>query len=128
MSEPLTRILTRYAADPDEVSASFDTPVLLFEPPTQPQQKAFLGTYQLHAIPKTGYQLPMLGPYAVVLQVKGRQQPVKPRITLGRTRDQDLVVDHPSVSRFHAWFELGKGRKGWQVADNGSRNGTVVNQ
>jgi hypothetical protein len=125
MSEPLTAILTRFAADPEGTAASFDAPVLLFEPPST-SPKSFLGTYQLHAIPKSGYQLPMLGPFAQVLLVKGKKEGA--RITFGRTEEQDLVIDHPSVSRFHAWFERGKGSRGWQVADNGSRNGTVVNE
>jgi len=128
VSELLTRVFERFSENPADVAASFDCPVLLFEPPTELTQKALLGTYQLHAIPKSGYQLPTLGPLAVVLRIRSRKEPPAARITLGRTPEQDLVVDHPSVSRFHAWFEFHRGRRGWQVADNGSRNGTVLNQ
>jgi hypothetical protein len=126
MVEPLTHILRRFEEDPEGTAASFEAPVLLFEPPNV-SPKTFLGTYQLHAIPKSGYQLPMLGPFAQVLALKPRKEG-SPRVTLGRTAEQDLVIDHPSVSRFHAWFEWGKAGRGWQVAHNGSRNGTVVNE
>jgi pSer/pThr/pTyr-binding forkhead associated (FHA) protein len=49
----------------------------------------------------------------------------KPRVTLGRGKDCDVVVDDPSISHHHAAFELGK--NGYRVRDLGSTNGFVVN-
>jgi predicted component of type VI protein secretion system len=49
----------------------------------------------------------------------------KPRLTLGRGKESDIVVDDPSISHQHAAFELGSG--GFRVRDLGSTNGVVVN-
>ena len=46
-------------------------------------------------------------------------------ITLGRASNNDLVIPHPSVSKFHAFFR--KEPKGYVVEDAGSTFGTTVN-
>ncbi len=43
--------------------------------------------------------------------------------TLGRTPDNDVVVNHPLVSRVHLAFEWAQG---WSVVDRGSTNGFFV--
>jgi len=47
------------------------------------------------------------------------------RAVVGRSRDCDLVLDDPNVSRHHA--ELRHEGDGWTVADMGSTNGIKVN-
>lgn len=47
------------------------------------------------------------------------------RVVLGRSRDCDIVLDDPNVSRHHA--ELRKDGEKWWVADLGSTNGIKVN-
>lgn len=47
------------------------------------------------------------------------------RMTIGRSRDCDVVIDDPNVSRTHA--ELRKTIEGWLVVDLGSTNGVKVN-
>jgi hypothetical protein len=47
------------------------------------------------------------------------------RFTIGRTRDCDLCLADPSVSRRHA--ELIRDAEGWLLNDLGSRNGTRLN-
>ncbi|HTO70213.1 MAG TPA: FHA domain-containing protein [Myxococcota bacterium] len=49
----------------------------------------------------------------------------KPRMTLGRGPQSDVVVDDPSISHQHCAFELGT--NGYRVRDLGSTNGVVVN-
>jgi hypothetical protein len=47
------------------------------------------------------------------------------RMTIGRSRDCEFVIDDPNVSRRHA--ELRKTIEGWMVVDLGSTNGVKVN-
>ncbi|HYP47618.1 MAG TPA: DUF3662 and FHA domain-containing protein [Thermoleophilaceae bacterium] len=47
------------------------------------------------------------------------------RVVLGRSRECDIVVDDPNVSRRHA--ELRREGAGWAIADLGSTNGIKVN-
>jgi hypothetical protein len=47
------------------------------------------------------------------------------RVVVGRSRDCDVVVSDPNVSRRHA--ELRRGEDGWSVVDLGSTNGVKVN-
>ena len=46
-------------------------------------------------------------------------------LTVGRTADNDLQVDHPSVSRRHCRFVLEGG--GWKIYDDDSANGVRIN-
>ena len=47
------------------------------------------------------------------------------RAVVGRSRDCDVVVSDPNVSRRHA--EVRRGEEGWSVVDLGSTNGVKVN-
>lgn len=46
-------------------------------------------------------------------------------VSIGRARDNDVVLDGGDVSRHHARFEFDDG--GWRIVDTGSTNGTRVN-
>ena len=46
-------------------------------------------------------------------------------ITIGRARDNNLILRDARASRYHARLE--QGEKGWCVKDTGSQNGTFVN-
>lgn len=62
-----------------------------------------------------------------VLAGEGRRTAVDvDPFTLGRSRDCDLVVDDPNVSRRHA--ELRADGESWRVVDLGSTNGIKVNR
>ena len=45
--------------------------------------------------------------------------------TVGRDRDNDLVLEHPEISRRHARIELDRQR--WRLTDLNSTNGTWIN-
>jgi hypothetical protein len=47
------------------------------------------------------------------------------RVMIGRSRECDVVVDDPNISRRHA--EVRRDGEGWAVADLGSTNGIKVN-
>jgi FHA domain len=46
-------------------------------------------------------------------------------ISVGRTRNCDVVLREPSVSKLHAHFLVRDGA--WQLVDRGSANGTMLN-
>ena len=47
-------------------------------------------------------------------------------ITIGRARDNDVVIPDASISRFHAFVRESDGSV-WKLLDAGSTNGTTVN-
>ncbi|NMO14071.1 FHA domain-containing protein [Pyxidicoccus fallax] len=50
--------------------------------------------------------------------------PLEDGLTVGRSRDNDVVLQHASVSKLHARFTLKAGQ--WWLADAGSLNGTFM--
>ncbi len=58
--------------------------------------------------------------------VKGVDNPWPERISVGRARNNDIVLADSSVSKLHAHFRCDAGGR-YLVADAGSRNGTLVN-
>lgn len=48
-------------------------------------------------------------------------------VTVGRAANMDIVLNSPSVSKLHAYFQRSIDGSGWTVADAGSRNGTALN-
>ena len=50
---------------------------------------------------------------------------LKGEMSIGRTEGNDLVLNHPSVSRKHARFE--SRNDGWWIVDLKSTNGVKVN-
>jgi ABC-type multidrug transport system ATPase subunit/pSer/pThr/pTyr-binding forkhead associated (FHA) protein/ABC-type transport system involved in multi-copper enzyme maturation permease subunit len=62
------------------------------------------------------------GAPAQVIEVSGRT-----RMTIGRLTDNDIVIDHPAVSRHHARIERQNGQGDLAIEDLHSTNGTFVN-
>lgn len=64
--------------------------------------------------------------FAITLEKRVHDGSYQDRVSVGRARNKDVVLRHPSVSKFHAWFE--RDASGiWCVADAGSKNGTRAN-
>ncbi len=60
----------------------------------------------------------------LILPVRKLQATFRSMITVGRTRNNDIVLNDVSVSKFHAYFNLVEG--GVQLADAGSLVGTWI--
>lgn len=124
MVETLLVWFNRYTDDPSKVGSRLDgRPVLVYEPPTED----VLGDddeYPLRT--QSGLSVAAIGggePMAVVIE-KNKDNAFQRRITIGRTTNNDIVLDDVSVSRFHAWLEHQGGD--WVLVDAGSRNGTTM--
>jgi hypothetical protein len=57
--------------------------------------------------------------------VKSDRNPFGALITLGRAKNNDVIIPHPTISKVHVIFTQLKG--GWLVSDERSANGTFVN-
>lgn len=61
----------------------------------------------------------------VVQAIRKRQDVFAEMITVGRTANNDIVINDATISKFHAYFRaLDNG--GYELIDVGSRNGTRV--
>jgi hypothetical protein len=69
---------------------------------------------------------PELGRRQALLVSEGRRNVLSgDRVVVGRSRECDVVVSDPNVSRRH--IELRRGEHGWEAVDLGSTNGMKVN-
>jgi Protein of unknown function (DUF3662)/Inner membrane component of T3SS, cytoplasmic domain len=69
---------------------------------------------------------PALDRSQALLVAEGRRNRLSgEQVTVGRSRDCDVVVSDPNVSRRH--IELRRGERGWAAVDLGSTNGMKVN-
>lgn len=70
--------------------------------------------------------------YIVEFKVKDKQKSIElkflpgKRIGVGRTKENDLAIDDPSISKIHAALVLNSDNQ-LMVADTGSTNGTFIN-
>ena len=65
--------------------------------------------------------------YRVFALVKGSRNPWPERISIGRARNNDVVLPDQSVSKLHAHFVPNPAGGPMALVDAGSRNGTRVN-
>lgn len=69
---------------------------------------------------------PELARRQALLVTEGRRNVLRgDHVTVGRSRDCDVTVSDPNVSRRH--IELRRGERGWSAVDLGSTNGMKVN-
>ncbi len=118
-------LASQFLDDPHSVRHAVRWPVLVWEAPPTGVRPLFTRSTM------TGLSLrrPTLAE-PLVLEVRKRPQGITtpvPGITLGRTPDNDIIVEDPTVSRVHATFSEEKHTGVWYVADDGSHNGTWHN-
>jgi pSer/pThr/pTyr-binding forkhead associated (FHA) protein len=124
VTEPLVSHYLRFVRDPARFERELLGPVLMVEPPAQELGNLVERTLQTLS---AANQLGRNRNEPVIFEIKKtREQAFLRGITVGRTMNNDVVLDDPSVSRFHAWFALESPQGHWLVHDAGSKNGTVV--
>ncbi len=63
-----------------------------------------------------------------VLKIEKRPGgPFKDRISVGRSRNNDIHLDYPKISKFHAFFTWSEDQSKLHLTDADSTNGTFVN-
>ena len=67
-----------------------------------------------------------LGKLRVQPLVKRESGAFEGLVHVGRTANNDIVLDDPSISKFHAFFVRDQLRRIYQLSDAGSMNGTFV--
>lgn len=127
MAETLLLWFNRFTDDPTKVKSRLNgRPVLMYEPSQAESSEADDdGDYVFKT--QSGISVPAIGggePMAAVVE-KTKENAFKQRITIGRTSNNDIVLEDNSVSRFHAYLE-GEGGSEWVLVDAGSRNGSFV--
>lgn len=130
MAETLIAWYTRFNDDPKKVGARLKgRPVLLFEPPLSEEEGSddSLDDFQFRTSAGDSVISPKTGEAVVAIVEKTKDNAFQRRVTIGRTTNNDIVLDDVSVSRFHAWLQYDEGMGAWTVIDAQSRNGTMLN-
>lgn len=121
MGERLTQLLDRPAKR--AAFSKHPTPVLVWEgaPRERVSQELLWVTN-----PKIRIDPPSNDPLIYRVEKSAKQNAFGLGITLGRATNNDIVVDDPSVSRFHAYFQQDGHSKFWHLVDAESSTGTFV--
>jgi len=127
----ITRPTVEFRTDDRLGLGEFGIQAMLVRPPederSEPEQADFGHTmvYSLDRSPRP-LEVPPVAEGRAMLVGGGRRTVLAgSRFVIGRSRDSDLTLDDPNVSRRHA--ELRKENGAWVVADLASTNGVKVN-
>lgn len=126
MVELLSLHIGRFQRERTEYERSLPPALLLFTPSPSGSQPAD-ATDEHHFRTLTSVATPMLGVGEPIVfpVVKNQENAFGRGITVGRTGNNDVVLDDGTVSRFHAWFQR-EADGAFSVTDAGSKNGTFV--
>jgi hypothetical protein len=123
--DPLLSWINRLLDDPKKFDGHLNgRSVLVYEPPDGRDDST--GSHRLRT--SSGVSGSVIGggdPVVAVLE-KSKDNVFQRRVTLGRTTNNDIVLDDSSVSRFHGWLQKDEGSGKWTLTDAGSKNGTWV--
>ena len=124
--QALKQIHLEYSKAPKRFAEHHTHPWLILSPEVRPKEDLTIRTTLYNT---DGTPIPDDAPEAL-LELKALEVEKRPinafglGITLGRTRNNDIVVNDERISRFHAFFRLAEGS--WLIADAGSKNGTFL--
>lgn len=124
MALGLSNYARRFLSDEAAARQAQESPLLVWETPLGgAAEPLLLGT-------STG--APMARPRAsepIVFELKkgaSKQNAFTMGVTVGRTENNDIIIDDNSISRFHAYFQQDPRTHDWTLVDAESKNGTWV--
>jgi pSer/pThr/pTyr-binding forkhead associated (FHA) protein len=125
MSTGLVAYALKFFADPDSVKREVIAPVLIWERESAPGDEAESAMTTLGG---AHTDQPMHGEPLVLPLIKGIKQgnAFGLGVTVGRTENNDIVLSHTSVSRFHGYFLQDTKTLQWKLVDAESKNGTWI--
>lgn len=115
----------------EEFASSYGWPFLVGEPSLSVPRTAMRTLVNAPALrgidtilPDTHDEPAPATSHLLVLPVRKRQDVFPEMITIGRTANNDIVINDATVSKFHGFFRVVDDRL--ELVDAGSRNGTKV--
>lgn len=123
MSASLASYLVRFREDPDELARTLEHPALLLEPRVSEVEEP---VFRVRTQSGAGVAPSLLGEPLLLFIIKAKENAFRRGITVGRTTNNDLIIDDSSISRFHAWFQRDQETGEWKLFDANSKNGTFL--
>ncbi len=127
MVELLSLHISRFQRERAEYERTLPAAVLVFTPAPVASMATGDEDEHHHFRTLTSVETPMLGVGEPIVfpVVKNQENAFGRGITVGRTGNNDVVLDDGTVSRFHAWFQRETGGR-YVLTDAGSKNGSYV--
>jgi hypothetical protein len=127
MVELLSLHISRFQRERGDYERTLPPAVLLYTPMPSAPLAAGDEEEDHHFRTLTSVETPMLGVGEPIVFpiVKNQENAFGRGITVGRTGNNDVVLDDGTVSRFHAWFQRETDGR-YIVTDAGSKNGSFV--
>jgi pSer/pThr/pTyr-binding forkhead associated (FHA) protein len=126
MVELLSLHISRFQRERGEYERTLPPAVLVFTP-VSTLPPALEEDEHHHFRTLTSVDTPMLGVGEPIVfpVIKNQENAFGRGITVGRTGNNDVVLDDGTVSRFHAWFQRETDGR-YSVTDAGSKNGSFL--
>ena len=124
MGISLSTYARNFLNDEAQARRFLDWPVLVWESPNEAFQDELFTTEagETRKLPRAGSP--------VVFEVRkssSKTNAFAMGITIGRTGNNDVVLEDNSVSRFHAYFQQDPKDSHWKLVDAESKNGSWIN-
>lgn len=127
MVELLSLHIGRFQRERAEYERTLPPALLVFSPASAATPPLDEDEELHHFRTLTSVSTPMLGVGEPIVFpiIKNQENAFGRGITVGRTGNNDVVLDDGTVSRFHAWFQRETGGR-FILTDAGSKNGSFV--
>lgn len=123
MSSSFAELVNAWLKDPAGTRAKWSGPVLVQSVTTGSVDDDWAPTRAAFVMSKpesSGVQVHLIA------KAVGKPNAFPMGVTIGRVGGNDIELDEPSVSRFHAWLQFDERTKVWALTDADSKNGTWV--